>query len=312
MEESRLPLVIQLEQVHDVHDFITWLAANRALVEDQLMKAGAIHFKGGHVNTLAKFGDLMRFLNPNAPTFLDGNSTRAKHAANVYNASEYDPSLPIYLHTEFSYSNLWPGKIYFCCITPAATGGETTVGDSRRILQALTPLLVEEFDRKSITYIRNLHAGNGLGPSWMEAFETHDKNVLENYCRANGIETLWKKDKSVRFTQTRPAVRTHPITDQRLWFNQVDQFYPLIYGEDVYSTLLMMNGNDEDNLPMYARYGDGSEIQKEAVEEIIHVLKEETIPVVWEQGDLLMVENMLSLHGRLPFTGDRKILASLA
>jgi hypothetical protein len=202
--------------------------------------------------------------------------------------------------------------LFFCCITPAKTGGETIVGDCRAIVDRLNPDLVDEFEQKGITYIRNLHAGHGLGPSWMDAFETKDKAFLENYCLENNISLKWQRDGSVRLVQTRPALRIHPSTGAKLWFNQVDQFYPLIYGEEVYNTMLMMSGNNEEALPMYSRYGDGSPIQKEYVEEIVKVLDEAIIPVPWEKGDLLMVDNMMALHGRLPFTGQRKILVSMA
>ena len=33
---------------------------------------------------------------------------------------------------------------------------------------------------------------------------------------------------------------------------------------------------------------------------------------LWEKGDLLLVDNFLVMHGRRPFVGARKVLASLA
>ncbi|MGB3464645.1 MAG: TauD/TfdA family dioxygenase, partial [Cyclobacteriaceae bacterium] len=212
----------------------------------------------------------------------------------------------------YSYSNLWPDQIHFCCVKPAETGGETTVAKTGLVTEKLDPEIVQEFEDKGIIYIRNHHGGNGFGPSWMEAFETDDKKFLEEYCKKNDIETEWMADGSLKVSQARPALRTHPKTGKKLWFNQVDQFYPAIYGDEIYETLLMMVDNDKTRLPMYSTYGDGSPIQKEYIEEIIKVLDEITIPVPWKVGDLLMVDNMTALHGRLPFTGDRKILASMS
>lgn len=310
--EEKLPMVLQFEEGSDIDSFTSWYAENRNFIEEQLLKVGALFIKGIHSNTVEKFDSLTKFLSPNAPNFLDGNSPRGKHTSNVYNASEYDNNAIIRLHTEYSYSNIWPGKLYFCCITPATTGGQTTVGDCRVMLEKLNPALVDEFEKKGITYIRNLHSGQGFGPSWQDAFETKDKKTMETYCAANGIKVAWQRNGDVRLTQTRPAIRRHPVTNERLWFNQVDQFYPRIYGDEVYETLLMMAGNDENNLPMHSTYGDGTPIQKEYVEEIVRVLDEVLIPVPWEEGDLLIVENMISLHGRLPFTGPRKIVVCMA
>jgi alpha-ketoglutarate-dependent taurine dioxygenase len=72
-----------------------------------------------------------------------------------------------------------------------------------------------------------------------------------------------------------------------------------------------MNGGEEVALPMFSRFADGTEIKKEYIENVIEVLDELTIPVPWKKGDLLMVDNMTALHGRLPFSGDRSILASM-
>ena len=310
--EEKLPMTIQFEEGSDIEAFKSWYNENRNFVEESLLKVGALFIKGINSNTVEKFDVLSKFLCPNAPNFLDGNSPRGKYTSNVYNASEYDSNAIIRLHTEYSYSNIWPAKLNFCCITPADTGGQTTVGDCRVMLERLDPSLVEEFERKGITYIRNLHSGKGLGPSWQDAFETQDKKTMEAYCKTNGINVQWQRNGDVRLTQTRPAIRRHPVTGDRLWFNQVDQFYPRIYGDEVFETLLMMAGNDENALPMHSTYGDGTYIQKEYVEEIVRVLDEVLIPVPWEKGDLLIVENMLSLHGRLPFTGPRKILVCMA
>jgi len=32
----------------------------------------------------------------------------------------------------------------------------------------------------------------------------------------------------------------------------------------------------------------------------------------WQKGDLLLVDNFLVMHGRRPFVGTRKVLASLS
>jgi hypothetical protein len=34
--------------------------------------------------------------------------------------------------------------------------------------------------------------------------------------------------------------------------------------------------------------------------------------VPWQAGDVLVVENMLACHGRMPYAGERKILLAMA
>ena len=309
--EEKLPLNIRFTD-GSPEEFVKWYTENKTLIDDKITKIGAIHVQGIGVDTTEKFGEVMKAIRPDSPAFLDGNSSRSKYTSNVYNASEYDSNSVVQLHTEYSYSNIWPDQIHFCCVTPAATGGETTVADTSLVLKKLNSKISKEFEEKGITYIRNHHGGGGFGPSWMEAFETKDKDFLEAYCKKNDIQVEWMSDGSLRVSQNRPAFRVHPKTGEKLWFNQVDQFYPAIYGDEIYQTLLMMVGNDKTRLPMYATYGDGSPIPQDYIEEIIAILDEITIPVPWETGDILMVDNMTAMHGRLPFTGERKILASMS
>ncbi|MCD0468049.1 TauD/TfdA family dioxygenase [Flavobacterium sp. ENC] len=310
VEENKYPMTITFKD-GSMDKFLAYYEENKEVIEDRLRNIGAIHVVGINIDNVDKFGTLMKNLCPKAPDFLDGNSSRGKYSSNVYNASEYDEASIVRLHTEFSYSNIYPKKIFFCCQNPASTGGQTTVGDCKKALELIEPEVVKAFDEKEIIYIRNLHSGGGLGPSWQEAFETEDKDFMEAYCKENGIEVNWKANGIVRLTQRRPAIRKHPVTGDRLWFNQVDQFFPAIYGEEIYETLLEMNGGEKDALPMFSRFADGTEIKKEYIENIIKVLDDITIPVPWQKGDLLMVDNMTALHGRLPFTGPRKILASM-
>ncbi len=310
--QEGFPVLISFNEELTIDAFMQWYQENKETYDQLLLSSGAILLRGLNINSAPRFQQLMESLYPNPKSFLDGNSTRGKYTSNVYNASEYDAGTIIQLHTEYSYSNIWPSIICFSCVTAPDHGGQTTVGDCRKIISLLDDKIVDEFEKKGITYIRNLHDGNGLGPSWMEAFETEDKDLVEQYCARNDMQITWTPTNSLKIIQTRPAIRRHPITGDKLWFNQVDQFYPKIYGDDVYLTLLSMVDGDEEALPMSSRYGDGTEIQKEYIEEIIRALENVTVPIDWEVGDLAIVDNMLSLHGRLPYKGNRKILVSMA
>lgn len=312
INQQALPKYLEYAAGTNIEDFIAWSREEDKPLHQRLLASGALWIRGLNIDTADKFQYLMQEVFPKTKSFLDGNSSRGKYTSTVYNASEYDPGSIIQLHTEYSYSGEWPAVICFCCVVKPDGGGETTVGDSQKALELLSPELVNDFRNKEITYIRNLHDGRGFGPSWKEAFESEDKKFIADYCASQNIRVEWLEDGIGRFTQTRPAIRVHPQTNEELWFNQVDQFYPQIYGTEVFEALLAMNGGQKERLPMYATFGDGTEIPMAYIQEIIKVLDEVTIPVKWEKGDLLIVDNMASLHGRLPFRGDRKILASMA
>ncbi|EDO47960.1 predicted protein [Nematostella vectensis] len=59
------------------------------------------------------------------------------------------------------------------------------------------------------------------------------------------------------------------------------------------------------------KYGDGSKIEPEVLEHIRGCIWNSTVGFQWRQGDMLLVDNLTTLHGRLGFNGKRKILATL-
>ena len=56
-------------------------------------------------------------------------------------------------------------------------------------------------------------------------------------------------------------------------------------------------------LPLEVSYGDGSPIDNETARRIRLALRAETVTFAWRRGDVLVLDNMLTAHGRRPFTG---------
>jgi Taurine catabolism dioxygenase TauD, TfdA family len=68
----------------------------------------------------------------------------------------------------------------------------------------------------------------------------------------------------------------------------------------------------EEALPNNTYYGDGSSIKDSVLDEIRRAYRQETITFPWKQGDILMLDNMLTAHGRAPYVGSRKILVGMS
>jgi len=69
---------------------------------------------------------------------------------------------------------------------------------------------------------------------------------------------------------------------------------------------------DERNDPSNAvRLGDETALDKEAIKTMIAIADEITYPLAWEAGDAVIIDNTMVMHGRSPFQGKRKVLASL-
>jgi alpha-ketoglutarate-dependent taurine dioxygenase len=65
-------------------------------------------------------------------------------------------------------------------------------------------------------------------------------------------------------------------------------------------------------LGSHARYGDGSEIPIEDLEAVRAAYRASEVASPWQPGDLLMLDNILAMHGRKPFRGERRVLVAMA
>jgi hypothetical protein len=66
-----------------------------------------------------------------------------------------------------------------------------------------------------------------------------------------------------------------------------------------------------DELPRHARFGDGSEISSEELDRVCDAFRQSMLMFRWQLGDVLLLDNMQYAHGRRPFEGSRRVLASL-
>ncbi|HEX9733562.1 MAG TPA: TauD/TfdA family dioxygenase [Thermoanaerobaculia bacterium] len=311
-QEHNLPLLIEPESPSDTEGLIAWWRENRPWLDGKLSEHGAVLFRGFGIDSQARLRQVSAATSGQLLDYVDGNSPRTKMEAGVYTSTEYPPEYFISMHNELSYARRWPSRLNFCCVTPPATGGETPLADSRRILRELRPEIVDEFRRKGVKYIRNLHGGAGFGPSWQKTFETDERALAEKFIQDSGMNAEWQPDGSLRITSVRPATTVHPVTGEEVWFNQADQFHPSTHQREVYESLLVMYQGREDQLPQHATFGDGTPLEESMLDEIRETIRRCLVLSPWQQGDLVVVDNVLVCHGRMPFTGPRKILVTMA
>ena len=60
------------------------------------------------------------------------------------------------------------------------------------------------------------------------------------------------------------------------------------------------------------RHGDDSPLDTTSVQTAIEIAYEISYDLAWQNGDVALVDNLMVMHGRRPFTGSRCVLASLA
>jgi alpha-ketoglutarate-dependent taurine dioxygenase len=301
-----MPLVI--EPAVDGVDLRGWAEHHREEIESELLKAGALLFRGFGVRGVEEFERFVRVIAPDLLDYKERAAPRHEVGNNIYTSTEYPADQHIPLHHEMSYSHNWPTKIWFYCVQPAAQRGATPIVSDRQIFPRLDPKIKEVFMRKKVMYVRNY--GDGLDLTWQDVFQTTDKTKVEEYCRRSQTEFEWKTENRLRTRQVRQAVATHPKTGDTVWFNHAHMFHVSNLEPEVRASLLKVFS--EEDLPRNAYYGDGSPIEDSVLDEIRGIYQEAAVIFPWQEGDILMLDNFLASHGREPFVGPRQIVVAMA
>lgn len=303
---QELPLVIM--PLKEDTDLIAWAREKHDFIEATISKYGGILFRNFPVSDIVYFHQLVSTVSDSLLEYRERSSPRSKVSEGIYTSTDHPSSQRIFLHNENSYQQIWPLKIFFYCVTPAQTGGETSIADTRRIYARIHPDIRERFAHKQVMYVRNF--GDGFGLSWQEVFQTTSKEEVETYCQRFAIQVEWKSNNRLRTRQIRPAVATHPRTGEILWFNHATFFHVSTLEPNLQAIFLAEF--KEEELPNNTYYGDGSTIEAEVAEHLREAYLQETVKFPWQTRDILILDNMLIAHGREPFSGARKVLVAMS
>jgi alpha-ketoglutarate-dependent taurine dioxygenase len=286
---------------------VRWAAEHRDALRALVTEHGSLLVRGLGLRDAAGSGAVFRQLG-RLMTDTEAFGPRKRYAEGVYSASKWPPNLPICMHHELSYAREVPSLMMFACLVAPTDRGATPVADGPTVLDALPADLVERFEREGWLLVRNYN--DEIGASFAEAFGTDDRGAVETYCRANGIEFEWREGGALRTRQRRSAVVRHPVSGGRCWFNQIAFLNEWTLAAEVREYLVDVYG--QDGLPFNTRFGEGDPIGPDVVEAINAVYEANTVRERWQAGDLLLVDNVRTAHGREPFEGPREVIVGMA
>jgi len=307
LHPSTFPEVIEASQLQV--EPLAWAAGNALLVAASLARVGAILFKRTSLDTPEKLEAFARLTSVEIPDFKEESSPRTSVKGHVATSTDYPHNLPIQFHSEYSYAHRWPMKLYFCCFRPPAVGGETPICDTRRVLANMKPATRNAFERAGVLYVRNYRAN--VGVSWQRAFRTEERRRVERICEEAGIEWEWRPEGVLRTRQSGEAIVPHPKTGEPVWFNHA--FFFNVHALEPHDVRrLALSFPEDDPLSTNTFFGDGCPIGVEIVEELRSLYEQAAVRNRWDTGDLLLIDNMMSAHGRAAFKGKREILVVMA
>ena len=334
-ESTKLPLVVSPENGDSSRqNLVQWITENKPTVEEKLTESGAVLFRGFDIQTPEDFESIAKAVDNDLKDDYMGTSPRDKKSGFVFSASELPGHYPIMQHCEMSFLPSAPRRLFFYCHIEPEYGGETPVCDFRKVYQDLDPKIREEFERKGVKHIRNYSSPEDKSrsgfqlKSWLDMFHTTDKAVIEKKCAENDIICEWKENDGLRLTNKSDAVKVHPKTGEKVWFNHTQVFHVSAAAAEYhkihkrqkrwetfkYSRLLELmtwykkltkNPNDQS---MHVTFGDDSPIPDNYVEHIEDVIWKNMVIQPWKKGDIICIDNFSTSHGRLPYYGPREIM----
>lgn len=302
------PFILVVEPMEKHISLAHWIKHNKELIASQLQASGGLLFRNFPISSIDAFQEVTRALSEDLLDYTERSTPRSTVEGKVFTSTEYPADQFIQLHSEMSYTSHWPRKIWFYCVQPATEGGATPLSDNRKVYKLIDPAVRQLFTEKRVRYVRNY--GQGLDLPWQDVFQTDDRAEVEAMCQRAGISFSWQENGQLRTWQVCQAVAQHPETGEMLWFNQAHLFHVSSLSPAVRASLLAVMGYED--LPRNAYFGDGTPIDDAIVEHIRDVYRQATVRFPWRQGELLLLDNMLTAHGRDPFSGSRKVVVSMA
>ncbi|XP_070568318.1 dapdiamide synthesis protein DdaC-like isoform X2 [Ptychodera flava] len=309
---DNFPALYTVKPSASISDFAK---GTRDIIERELHVHGALLFRGVPVQSPDDFSQFMQGLEYSLMGYYGGSGYRSTVTKDVMTASDDLPEYTIEPHNEMAYLEQYPMKFFLYCDVPPLPnhGGESVIVDGRQILPRLDPGLVEKLKRLGIRYYRQLPSrkpgGNDGYSSWQEVFSVEEKPLIEKFMTQHRRSYRWEPDGALTFWYNLPATIVHPKTGQEVWFNQLSSNHASYFKDHPAWAHVDI---PDDKYPCHTYYGDGSEFEEEVIQHIREVMWETSVGFQMQRGDVIVLDNLLTLHARLGFRGRRRLLVGMS
>jgi hypothetical protein len=193
------------------------------------------------------------------------------------------------------------------CEKSADSGGATILCRSDIVYQkiaAAEPQLTAKLAEVGIQYTTRISNGDNAdsaqGRGWQGTLSVETKAQAEEKLDSLGYRWEWQLDDSLLAqTKVLPGIKSLD-NDRKVFFNQIIAAYQGWQGV-------------KENPSRGLCFGDGSDIPKHFLDSVCAIAAETAYDLMWQDGDVAVVDNHIAMHGRRPYGGDsvRRVLVVL-
>ncbi|MGZ0150532.1 TauD/TfdA family dioxygenase [Kribbella sp. WER1] len=288
-------------------DPMGWLTTEAPMVLDRVGRQGAVVVRGlqiGSPKDLAATRDALGHV-PHRAT--EHFAPREDRAGGIMTPFSWPRDRELCPSQEGSCSLAHPALVLTACARLPRSGSQHYVSDVRRLPEVLPDELVERLRAFGWTVARTFHEGFGM--SWQDAFGVMTREELEQVLAREEIDATWLPDGALRTTRHRSAFVDHPGTGESCWFN--DLAFLNTGSLDPTEREVMRRAFGQD-LPMETTFGDGQPLSTGELTTIQAGYTAVRREVTWQEGDVLVADNLLSAQGRPPLVGSPELLVAIA
>jgi len=284
-----------------------YLSMYKDEIDSRLAETGAVLFRGFDVTTPEILDSAIEAYDEAGFTYENSlsNAVRVNLTPRVFTANEAPPDVEIFLHHEMAQTPLYPSKLFFACMIAPETGGATPLCRSDILLEKLResePKLVTNFEAKGVQYTNIMPSENdessGQGRSWKSTLSAETKDAAEERLSEMGYSWEWLDSGALKVTTPRLDAIRSLRGGETSFFNQLIAAF--------------RGWKDARNDPSKSvTFGDGSLIDVVALGTAIKLADELSYDLNWQVGDVALIDNYRVMHGRRPYSGKRRVVASL-